>query len=558
MRGAVEVPTKRGRARDRHMAELGRGAVLLAGIWILGLIAIGAVVGFGRRVDQSRQAQVVIAQLRNEGNALVQIAFNPATSGKTHTPLPAETAKQLAQAKRAIDASLATLSGLGTSDRPARIELLTERNYRFVDHVSALVAGGHSQEAALLLGRSNRPGGVEAQLNAELGAADTRYGAAAAESRTVASIGTVVSILSLLVAFSVVFYDLVRARRRSHQDATTDALTALGNRRKLVADMELAIQALGDDEKIAIGIFDLDGFKGYNDTFGHPAGDALLVRLGSRLATVVGGRGGAAYRIGGDEFVVVTNAPDPEPVLSAAESALSEHTDTFAIGCSRGSARIVAGVTFEDALRVADQRLYTNKRSGRGELRSEAKDALLQVLAEQNGDLVTHLGHVARLAERIATGLGLSPELVERTRIAAELHDVGKAAIPASILEKPGPLNAVERSHMERHSVIGTRIVAVAPTLDAIAPIIRAAHERPDGSGYPDGLRLDEIPISARIIAVVDAFDAMTNDRPYRRAMSMADAVEELRRNAGTQFEPRVVDALASAVAIQLAAPQAA
>jgi diguanylate cyclase (GGDEF)-like protein len=539
------------------MAELGRGAVLLAGIWILGLIAIGAVVGFGRKVDQSRQAQVVIAQLRNEGNALVQIAFNPATSGKTHTPLPAATARQLTQAKGAIDASLATLSGLGTSDRPHRIEVLTERNFHFVDRVSALVAGGHSQEAALLLGRSNRPGGIEAELNAELGAADTRYGTAAAESRTVASIGTVVSILSLLVAFSVVFYDLVRARKRSHHDATTDALTALGNRRKLVADMELAIPALANDESIAIGIFDLDGFKGYNDTFGHPAGDALLARLGSRLATVVRDRG-AAYRIGGDEFVVVTNAPDSERVFTAAEAALGEHTDAFAIECSRGAAQIVLGVTFEDALRLADQRLYTNKRSGRGELRSEAKDALLQVLAEQNGDLVAHLRHVARLAERIATGLGLSPELVERTRIAAELHDVGKAAIPASILEKPGPLDAVERSHMERHSVIGTRIVAVAPTLDAIAPIIRAAHERPDGSGYPDGLRLDEIPISARIIAVVDAFDAMTNDRPYRRAMSMADAVEELRRNAGTQFEPRVVDALARTLAIQLAAPQAA
>ena len=183
-----------------------------------------------------------------------------------------------------------------------------------------------------------------------------------------ASIGTGCSILSLLVAFSVVFYDLVGARRRSHREAMTDALTGLGNRRKLVADMDLAIPSLADAEAMAIGIFDLDGFKAYNDTFGHPAGDALLTRLGGRLAAVVGDRGGA-YRIGGDEFVVVTNAPDTERVLSAAETALSEHTNTFAIGCSRGAARIVAGVTFEDALRVADQRLYTNKRTDRGERR---------------------------------------------------------------------------------------------------------------------------------------------------------------------------------------------
>ena len=553
----MDVPTKRSRTRDRRVTGLGRGVVLLAGIWILGLIAIGAVVGFGRRVDESRESQVVIAQLRNEGNALVQIAFNPATAGKTDTPLPAETLEQLTQAKSTITASLATLSGLDTGGGPARIGVLTRRNFRLVDRMSALVAAGHSRAAALLLGRSNQPGGTEADLNAELTLADTHYGAAAAESRTVASIGTVVSILSLLVAFSVVFYDLVGARRRSHREAMTDALTGLGNRRKLVVDMDLAIPSLADAEAMAIGIFDLDGFKAYNDTFGHPAGDALLTRLGGRLAAVVGDRGGA-YRIGGDEFVVVTNAPDTERVLSAAETALSEHTNTFAIGCSRGAARIVAGVTFEDALRVADQRLYTNKRSGRTELRSEARDALLQVLDEQGGNLTTHSGHVAELAERLAIGLGLSPELVERTRIAAELHDVGKAAILAAILEKPGPLDAAERSLMERHSAIGARIVAAAPTLSAIAPIIRAAHERPDGAGYPDGLRLEEIPISARIIAVVDAFDAMTNDRPYRRAMAVADAVAELRRNAGTQFEARVVDALAVAVATRAAAPQAA
>ncbi len=234
---------------------------------------------------------------------------------------------------------------------------------------------------------------------------------------------------------------------------------------------------------MAIGIFDLDGFKAYNDTFGHPAGDALLHRLGGRLAAVVGDRGGA-YRIGGDEFVVVTNAPDTERVLSAAETALSEHTNTFAIGCSRGAARIVAGVTFEDALRVADQRLYTNKRSGRTELRSEARDALLQVLDEQGGDLTTHLGQVAELAERLAIGLGLSPELVERTRIAAELHDVGKAAILAAILEKPGPLDAAERSLMERHSAIGARIVAAAPTLE------RDRADRPSGARATGRLRV--------------------------------------------------------------------
>ncbi len=174
---------------------------------------------------------------------------------------------------------------------------------------------------------------------------------------------------------------------------------------------------------------------------------------------------------------------------------------------------------------------------------------LLQVLAEQSETLVTHLGQVADLAASTAIGMHLAPDEVELTRLAAELHDVGKAAIPASILNKATSLGIEERSFIERHSAIGERIVASAPTLEAIGPIVRAAHERPDGTGYPDGLRLEEIPMSARIIAVVDAFDAMTNDRPYREAMPAAVALAELRRQAGTQFDPAVVEAFAAAVA---------
>jgi diguanylate cyclase (GGDEF)-like protein len=545
-----------GLGRGRRTAGFGRAALVLAAIWVLGLIAVAAVVGFGRRVDESRRAQVVIAHLQIEGNALVQIAFNPATSAKADAPLPAQTLRQLKQSQAVIIGSLTTLSSLDQSARPAQIEAVARLNFHLVDHLATLVAQGHSRPAALLLGRANGPAGVEARLNGDLTRADAHYGAAADESRTVASIGTVVAMLFLLIAFSIVFYDSARARRRSHHDATTDGLTALGNRRKLVTDMELSIPSIGTGEALEIGILDLNGFKTYNDTFGHPAGDALLTRLGNRLAAVVG-EDGAAYRIGGDEFVVVTSAANAERLLPAAQTALSERRETSAIGCSLGSARIAAGTTFEDALRIADQRLYTDKRAARGELSSEVKDALLQVLAEQDEALVTHLGHVAQLAESIAIGLDLSPELVERTRVAAELHDVGKSAIPASILEKRGSLDAEERLLMQRHSLIGERIVAAAPTLSAIAPIVRAAHERPDGTGYPDGLKLADIPISSRIIAVVDAYDAMTNDRPYRVAMSAADALKELRRHAGTQFEPRVVEALAAAVASRLAAQAA-
>jgi two-component system, cell cycle response regulator len=269
--------------------------------------------------------------------------------------------------------------------------------------------------------------------------------------------------------------------------------------------------------------------------------------LGRKLAAAVAGRG-LAYRIGGDEFVVTTKAAAGEHVLSDAQSALSEQGRGFSIGCSMGSTQVRAGSSFEDALHVADQRLYTNKRSTRGGAATDAKDALLQVLAEQNADLVTHLGHVSDMAARTAASLGLSASQIGLTRLAAELHDIGKSAMPASILEKPGPLDAAERWFMQRHSEIGERIVAAAPTLEATAPIVRAAHERPDGQGYPDGLVLADIPISSRIIAVVDAFDAMTSDRSYQKAMRPADALAELRRHAGTQFDPAVIEAFASTI----------
>jgi diguanylate cyclase (GGDEF)-like protein len=532
----------------RRLSALRRPVVLLAGIWALGLIALGAVIVFEKRVDQTRRAQVVIAEMHNEQGALIAVAFSPAITGAGR----AQTATQLTAAKLVYTASIAELAGLGNSDAPARIKAASVAYFKLADRLVALVTAQAGAQAALEFGKNQLPGGIEANLTAELNSADRHYGAEAARSRRVALVGTVAAIVFLLTAFSTALHYSVRARKRSHHDASTDALTGLGNRRKLFTDMEQKFARLDSEETLAVGMYDLDGFKAYNDTFGHPAGDALLSRLGSRLVTAVGDRG-SAYRIGGDEFVVMTAVADGELVLKAAQLALSERGPGFSIGCSRGSTRILAGITLERALHVADQRLYANKRSSRSRFGVEAKDALLQVLAEQNESLVSHLGQVADLAEMTAAAMHLSSKDIELTRLAAELNDVGKAAIPASILDKPSALDAEERAFIQRHSAIGERIVAAAPTLEAIAPIVRAAHERADGTGYPDGLELAEIPMSARIIAVVDAFDAMTNDRPYRDAMPVAAAFAELRRHAGTQFDPAVVEAFAEAMAERFA-----
>jgi HD-GYP domain-containing protein (c-di-GMP phosphodiesterase class II) len=173
----------------------------------------------------------------------------------------------------------------------------------------------------------------------------------------------------------------------------------------------------------------------------------------------------------------------------------------------------------------------------------QARDALVQVLAEKSQDLVLHVNGVGELAAATATELGLAPDEVAAIRVAAQLHDIGKVAIPESILNKPGALDEPEWRFMKWHTLIGERILAAAPALADVASVVRSSHEQLDGSGYPDGLVKDQIPLGARIVAVGDAFEAMTSDRPYRDALTVDEAIAELRRGSGTQFDPVVVDA---------------
>jgi HD-GYP domain-containing protein (c-di-GMP phosphodiesterase class II) len=170
----------------------------------------------------------------------------------------------------------------------------------------------------------------------------------------------------------------------------------------------------------------------------------------------------------------------------------------------------------------------------------------MRALHESRPGLTDHLTSVAVRAEATARLLGLSSEEIERVRLAGRLHDVGKMAIPESILNKPGPLDDGEWEVMKRNPLIGERIMAAAAALRPVATLIRSTHERVDGTGYPDGLRGDDIPLGARIVAACDAFDAMVSDRPYRAAMTRDAAVAELRRCSGSQFDAEVVEALAA------------
>jgi diguanylate cyclase (GGDEF)-like protein len=299
-------------------------------------------------------------------------------------------------------------------------------------------------------------------------------------------------------------------------------------------------------------LFDLDGFKDYNDTFGHPAGDALLVRLGGRLHKAVAGCG-SAYRLGGDEFCALIRF-DPERVsddVDRAVAALHERGEGFDVGSSHGTVILPAEARDSArALQLADQRLYAQKGARRRQATTrQVRDVLLQMVTERAPELRDHIDDVASHAEGVGRRLGLrAHELYELVR-AAELHDIGKMAIPDAILAKPGPLDAAEWEFMRQHTIVGERMLHVAPALAGVARLVRWSHERVDGGGYPDGLAGDEIPLGARIVAVCDAFGAMTSHRPYRRAVSADEAIAELLRHAGTQFDAEVIAAFQAELA---------
>jgi two-component system, cell cycle response regulator len=354
------------------------------------------------------------------------------------------------------------------------------------------------------------------------------------------------SLLGVIVRLIITFREKVQALGESRQEALTDALTGLSNRRHLMLDLERRFSPNRQHEPFYLVLFDLDGFKLYNDRFGHPAGDALLVRVSGHLQTAIRPYG-SAYRMGGDEFCALVESAEGEfqSVLSAACVALSEEGEGFAVRTSCGWVSLPSEASSAgEALGVADTRLYDDKERRREPSRDQTQSALLQALRERHPDLHQHLSEVASLARSVCQEMALPTEQIDEIVRAAELHDIGKMAIPDTILDKPAQLNRKEHAFMERHTVIGERILVAAPALSPIAKLVRSSHERYDGGGYPDGLAGEAIPLGSRIVFACDAFNAMTTDRPYARRQTFADALAELKRCAGTQFDPQVVTAL--------------
>ena len=310
---------------------------------------------------------------------------------------------------------------------------------------------------------------------------------------------------------------------------------------------------------LSLAALDVDAFRGINLRYGRQTGDQVLSELAKRLPRVTRGAD-FVTRSSADEFLVLMPEIGAEAAGEAMAGLLVELEslkvgDLDCVSASVGIAQHSRPMTANDLIAAASDRLNRARLGGGGradarpvELEQDAVGGsiagLAEALLERDRYTGEHSERVAELSAQVARSLGLDAREAERVRAAALLHDIGKVGIPDDILRKGGELSDQEWQTMRGHPMIGERIVRSMPGLGPVARIIRHEHERWDGSGYPDGLKRDEIPIGARIVLACDAYHAMTSDRPYRTALSHAEAIRELAEGAGAQFDPQVTEVL--------------
>jgi diguanylate cyclase (GGDEF)-like protein len=379
------------------------------------------------------------------------------------------------------------------------------------------------------------------------------------------------ALLRLLVAQLAIGLQNARDYRERLDQAIRDPLTGLYNRRFVLEALAKEIHRQGrEGSPVSLVLFDLDDFKRINDRHGHAVGDEVLCRLG-RIAQGEVRSMDSFARLGGEEFALLLPATSQLDALLVAERirsavAREELAPGVTVRVSAGIASCPGdGSSVDELHKQADNALYWAKRNGKNmcalardtsstESSDDAEPAVANLyslvdMIDRRLRTLDHSENVANYAAQLGRSFGLSAETIVRLRRAALLHDVGKVAVTSEILGKPGALSDAEYAEIKRHPSVGSVILAHAG-LATEARWVRHHHERIDGRGYPDGLRGEEIPIEARILFVADAFEAMTSDRPYRRGSSVDEAIEELRRSAGTQFDSQVVARLTELVAV--------
>jgi diguanylate cyclase (GGDEF)-like protein len=382
-----------------------------------------------------------------------------------------------------------------------------------------------------------------------------------------------IEVLFAIVIFGALGLTIRRSRRsldaaraaeltRLAELATSDPLTGLRNHRAFHEDLARELQRTGrSDVPLSLVVLDLDDLKTLNDDHGHQAGDERLEALADAIRETTRGAD-CAYRIGGDEFAVILPACRAWGALEFVQR-LQLALPGFSATAGVAEALTLRGR--DELFREADLALLAAKRLGQAhavftpEMHDVApadadehhtrmlSTALARAVDAKDSYTRSHCQTVSQLTALIGAELDLPEDRIARLRLAGLLHDVGKIGVPDAILNKPAKLTDEEYEQMQRHSLLGFEIVAAAG-LPEEARWVRHHHERVDGRGYPDRLSGEGIPLESRIILVADAFEAMTSDRPYRKAPGQEFAVDELRRGAGTQFDAGVVDALCRAL----------
>lgn len=354
----------------------------------------------------------------------------------------------------------------------------------------------------------------------------------------------------------LVFRDITEKKERQKKIeflSFHDQLTGLYNRRFL--EEELIRLDTERNLPLTLIIADVNGLKLANDAFGHSIGDKLLkraveiIKKECRVDDIIA-------RIGGDEFVILlpqTNSEQAAKIVRRINSKISrENVNSIVLSIAFGwETKWDIQTDIASVFKKAEDNMYRQKLVESSSVRHRTLEVIVKALFEKNLRERQHSIRVSQLCEAIGTALALSNDDLHELRIAGLMHDIGKIIVDDRILEKPGNLNDLEWDEIRRHSETGYRIISSVNELSSLAKYVLAHHERWDGKGYPHGLVGEEIPLAARIIAIADAYDAMTSARPYRSALSREAAIEELKRNAGTQFDPDIVKVFAEIVSTE-------